>query len=145
RAVGRERVVVVLLHDPAPGRRGMADDREEVLERELGTAVPGDLAVDLEVAGAIRQIVSGAIVSDEVIDVFQAAGLRKPDISILAAEFLAEVRGMPRRNLAVELLRTLLDGEIRSRSRRNLVQARSFAELLEQALRRYQNRAIETA
>lgn len=71
-----------------------------------------------------------------------AAGLRKPDISILSDAFLAEVRGMPRRNLAVELLRKLLDGEIRSRSRRNLVQARSFAELLEQALRRYQNRAI---
>jgi len=80
-----------------------------------------------------------------VIDIFAAAGLKKPDLSILSDEFLAEVRGMPQRNLAVELLRKLLHGEIKTRSRRNVVQARSFAELLEQSVRKYQNRAIETA
>jgi hypothetical protein len=80
-----------------------------------------------------------------VIDIFAAAGLKKPDISILSDEFLAEVRGMPQRNLAVELLRKLLAGEIKTRSRRNVVQARSFAEMLERALKKYQNRAIETA
>jgi len=85
------------------------------------------------------------MVSDEVVDIFAAAGLKRPDISILSDEFLAEVRGMPQRNLAVELLRKLLLGEIRLRSQRNVVQSRSFAELLEQAVRRYQNRAIETA
>jgi type I restriction enzyme R subunit len=69
--------------------------------------------------------------------------LKKPDISILSDEFLAEVRGMPQRNLAVELLRKLLEGEIKTRRRKNLVQARSFAEMLEQTIRRYQNRAIE--
>ncbi|MER3456031.1 MAG: DEAD/DEAH box helicase, partial [candidate division GAL15 bacterium] len=74
-----------------------------------------------------------------------AAGLKKPDISILSDEFLAEVRGMPQKNLAVELLRKLLSGEIRTRRRKNLVQARSFAEMLEQAIRRYQNRAVEAA
>lgn len=94
---------------------------------------------------AIRQIVSRAVVSDEVIDIFAAAGLKKPDISILSDEFLAEVRGMPQRNLAVELLQKLLKGEIKTRSRRNVVQARAFSEMLEQSLRRYQNRAIETA
>ena len=83
--------------------------------------------------------------SDQVIDVFAAAGLKKPDISILSDEFLAEVRGMPQRNLAVELLEKLLKGEIKTRSRRNVVQARAFSEMLEQSLRRYQNRAIETA
>lgn len=98
-----------------------------------------------EVELAIRQIVSKAVSSDEVIDIFAAAGLRKPDISILSDEFLAEVRGMPQRNLAVEMLRKLLDGEIKARGRRNVVQARSFAELLEAAIRKYQNRAIETA
>jgi type I restriction enzyme R subunit len=71
--------------------------------------------------------------------------LRKPDISILSDEFLAEVRNMPRRNLAVELLQKLLRGEIRTRSRRNVVQARSFREMLERSIRQYQNRAIETA
>ncbi len=98
-----------------------------------------------EIDHAIRQIVSRAIASEEVIDIFAAAGLKKPDISILSDEFLAEVRGMPQRNLAVELLRKLLTGEIRTRGRKNLVQARSFAEMLENAIKRYQNRAIEAA
>lgn len=94
---------------------------------------------------AIRQIVSRAIVSDQVVDIFAAAGLKKPDISILSDEFLAEVRGMPQKNLAVELLRKLLAGEIKARRDKNVVQARSFAEMLEEAIRRYQNRAIESA
>lgn len=93
---------------------------------------------------AIRQIISRAIASDEVIDIFASAGLKKPEIGILTEEFLAEVRGMPQKNLAVELLRKLLGGEIRSRGRRNVIQARSFAEMLENAIRKYQNRAIET-
>ena len=98
-----------------------------------------------EVEHAIRQILSRAVASDQVIDIFAAAGLQKPDISILSDQFLAEVRGMPQRNLAVDLLQKLLKGEIRTRSRRNIVQARTFSEMLEQALRRYQNRAIEAA
>jgi len=98
-----------------------------------------------EIDHAIRQIVSKAVASDEVIDIFAAAGLKKPDISILSDEFLAEVRGLPQRNLAVEMLRKLLEGEIKARGKKNIVQARSFAEMLENAIRRYQNRAIETA
>ena len=94
---------------------------------------------------AIRQIVSRAVASEEVIDIFAAAGLKKPDISILSDEFLSEVRSMPQRNLAVELLQKLIKGEIKTRSRKNIVQARSFAEMLEKSLIRYQNRAIETA
>jgi type I restriction enzyme R subunit len=94
---------------------------------------------------AIRQLVSRAIASDQVIDIFAAAGLQKPDLSILSDEFLAEVRGLPYKNVAVELLRKLLADEIKTRSRSNIVQARSFAELLERSIRAYQNRAIETA
>jgi type I restriction enzyme R subunit len=94
---------------------------------------------------AIRQIVSKAIAPEGMVDVFAAAGLKKPDISILSDEFLAEVRGMPQRNLSVELLRKLLEGEIKTRRRKNVVQARSFADMLEQTIRRYQNRAIEAA
>jgi len=104
----------------------------------------GEITRD-DVEFAIRQIVSKAVASDEVIDIFAAAGLKKPDISILSDEFLAEIRGMPQRNLAVEMLRKLLDGEIRIRSRKNIVQARSFAEMLEKSIQLYQNRAIETA
>jgi type I restriction enzyme R subunit len=99
--------------------------------------------VDAELA--IRQIVSNAIVSEDVVDIFAAAGLKKPDISILSDEFLAEIQAMPQRNLAVELLQKLLKGEIKICSRRNVVQARKFSELIEASLRRYQNRAIETA
>ncbi|MGH2458043.1 MAG: DUF3387 domain-containing protein, partial [Chloroflexota bacterium] len=111
----------------------------------LAKSTPGESKADDALDHAIRQIISEALVSDQVVDIFAAAGLKKPDISILSDEFLAEVRGMPRRNLAVELLRKLLAGEIKIRSRRNVVQARSFAELLDQAVRKYQNRAVETA
>ncbi|HHT10967.1 MAG TPA: DUF3387 domain-containing protein, partial [Candidatus Atribacteria bacterium] len=89
--------------------------------------------------------ISRAVASDEVIDIFAAAGLKKPDISILSDNFLQEVRQLPQQNLAVELLRKLLNDEIKIRSRKNVVQARSFAEMLEQAIRKYQNRAIEAA
>ncbi len=98
-----------------------------------------------ELDAAVRQIVSRAVASDQVVDIFAAVGLKKPDISILSDEFLAEVRELPQRNLAVELLRRLLNDEIKTRSRKNLVQARSFAEMLEEAIRKYQNRSIETA
>ena len=94
---------------------------------------------------AVRQIISRAVASEGVMDIFTAAGLDKPDISVLSDEFLAEVQGMPHRNLAVELLQKLLRGEVSNRRRKNVVQARSFAEMLEQTLRRYQNRAIEAA
>ena len=98
-----------------------------------------------ELDHAVRQIISRAVASEGVVDIFAAAGLQKPDLSILSEEFLAEVRGMPQRNLAVELLQKLLKGEVATRRRKNVVQARSFAEMLEQTLRRYQNRAVEAA
>ena len=111
----------------------------------LAKGAPGERRSPEEIDHAIRQIVSRAVSADEVVDIFAAAGLQKPDISILSEEFLAEIRGLPQRNLAVEVLRKLLHGEIKTRSRKNIVQARSFAELLENSIRRYQNRAIETA
>ena len=111
----------------------------------LAKRAPGEQRTDEDLEQAIRQIISRVVASEEVVDLFAAAGLRRPDISILSDEFLAEVRGMPQRNLAIELLRKLLAGEIKTRGRKNVVQARSFAEMLEQTIRRYQNRAIETA
>ncbi len=94
---------------------------------------------------ALRQILSRAVASDEVLDIFAAAGLKKPDISILSEEFLAEVRGMPQKNLAVELLRKLLNNEIKLRSKKNVVQSRLFSEMLQQAIVKYQNRTIEAS
>jgi type I restriction enzyme R subunit len=117
----------------------------QAVRAAVAKGAPAESRSDEDLDHAVRQIVSKAVSSAEVVDIFAAAGLKKPDLSILSDEFLAEVRGMPQRNLAVELLRKLLTGEIRSSSRRNVVQARSFAALLEQAVRRYQNRAIETA
>ncbi|MCY4623569.1 MAG: type I restriction endonuclease subunit R [Chloroflexi bacterium] len=114
--------------------------RTALTKRAEALAKPED---ELELA--VRQIISRAVASEGVVDIFAAAGLDKPDISVLSEEFLAEVQGMPHRNLAVELLQKLLRGEVAARRRQNVVQARSFAEMLEQSLRRYQNRAIEAA
>ena len=109
-------------------------------KRSAGAARP-----DEELDHAVRQIIDRAVAPGGVTDIFAAAGLPKPDVSILSDEFLAEVRGMEHRNVAVELLRKLLQGEIATRRRENVVQARSFAEMLENTLRRYQNRAVEAA
>ena len=111
----------------------------------LSKRVAGDVRPEEEIDHVVRQIISRAVASEGVIDVFAAAGLQKPDIAILSDDFLAEVQGMPQRNLAVELLQKLLKGELATRRRKNVVQARSFAEMLEQTLRRYQNRAVEAA
>jgi type I restriction enzyme R subunit len=97
-----------------------------------------------DVEGAIRQLVSKALVTDGVIDVFAAAGLKKPEISILSDEFLDEVKGLPQRNLAVELLRKLLGDDLKTRRKSNVVQAEAFSAKLEKTVARYKNRAIET-
>ncbi|TDM05987.1 MAG: DEAD/DEAH box helicase [Ideonella sp. MAG2] len=94
---------------------------------------------------AIRQIISSAVVSDSVVDIFDAVGLDKPNIGLLDDEFLAQVKNLPERNLAVELLERLLEGEIKSRFASNVVQERKFSELLSNVIKRYQNRSIETA
>ncbi|MEJ8849644.1 type I restriction endonuclease subunit R [Variovorax rhizosphaerae] len=94
---------------------------------------------------AIRQIINSAVVSDQVVDVFDAVGLDKPNIGILDDAFLAEVRNLPERNLAVELLERLLEGEIKSRFASNVVQERRFSDMLANVVQRYQNRSIEAA
>ncbi len=117
----------------------------QAVQSVLAKRATADARPEEELDHAVRQIISRAVASEGVIDIFAAAGLEKPDISILSDEFLAEVRGMPQRNLAVELLQKLLKGELATRRRKNVVQARSFAEMLEKTLRRYQNRAVEAA
>jgi type I restriction enzyme, R subunit len=117
----------------------------QAVQAVLSKRAPADARPEEDIDQAVQQIISRAVAPEGVMDIFAAAGLKKPDISILSDEFLAEVEGMPQKNLAVELLRKLLTGEIRMRSRRNLIQGRSFAEMLESVIRRYQNRAIEAA
>jgi len=92
---------------------------------------------------AIQQILSSALVSDEVLDLFQLAGIKKPDISILSDEFLLEVKDMEHKNTAAELLKRLLNDEIKSISKKNVIEARSFSDMLEKTIKKYHNRNIE--
>jgi type I restriction enzyme R subunit len=144
---GRELSQAFALAVPHAEAQRIRDDVAffQAVQAVLAKRAPGEARPEEELDHAVRQIISRAVTPEGVVDIFAAAGLAKPDISILSEEFLSEVRGMPQRNLAVELLQKLLKGELRMRRRKNLVQARSFAELLEQSLRRYQNRAIEAA
>jgi len=105
----------------------------------------GKAKSDEEIETAIKQILSDAVAADEVVDIFDAAGIKKPDISILSDEFLAEVKGMQHKNLAFELLKKLLNDEIKTRQTTNIVQSKKFSEMIENAVRSYQNNLITSA
>jgi type I restriction enzyme R subunit len=100
---------------------------------------------DVDIETTIRQIVDKAVVSEGVIDIFDAAGIKKPDISILSDDFLEEVRGMKRQNIALELLKRILNGEISTRGKKNEVQSRKFSEMLHSSIKKYQNNLLTTA
>ena len=100
---------------------------------------------DEEIETAIKQILSDAVIADEVVDIFDAAGIKKPDISILSDEFLAEVKGMEHKNVALELLKKLLNDEVKNREKTNVVQSKKFSEMIENAVRNYQNNLITSA
>lgn len=100
---------------------------------------------DIDIETAIKQIVDEALSSDQVIDIFDAAGIKKPEISILSEEFLLEIKGMKHQNLALELLKKILNDEIRSRSKTNLVRSKALLEMLETAIKKYQNNLLSTA
>ena len=115
----------------------------QAIRAQLMKRSPVEARNDEDIDSAIRQIVSGAVASEGVLDIFAAANLDKPDISVLSDDFLAEMRKLPQRNLAVEALQRLLKGELATRRRRNVAQSRSFAAMLEQTLVRYRNHTIE--
>ena len=152
---GKDRCIVAVrelsqafaLAVPDPAALSIRDDVAffQAVAAALSKPAPGEARHEEDLDHAVRQIISRAVAPQGVLDIFAAAGLDKPDISVLAEEFLAEVRGLPQPNLAVEALRRLLQGEVTRRRSRNVVQARSFAEMLENSIRRYQNRAIEAA
>ena len=116
----------------------------QTVRAALAKSAPGVAQTSAERDLAVQQIVSRAVVSTEIVDILEAAGVETPDISILSDEFLAEVQGMEKKNLALEALRKLLNGEIRSQTRVNVVQARAFSERLEAAIARYHTNAITT-
>lgn len=132
-----------------PHERAMAirDDVAffQTVRAGLAKTMPGTSKPQEDLDAAVRQIVSRAVATDQVIDIFSAAGLKAPDISILSDEFLSEVKDLPQRNLAFEVLKKLLNDEIKTRSKKNLVQSRLFSEMLDESIRKYQNRSIETA
>jgi len=117
----------------------------QAIRAAFAKTTPSDGRTQEDIDGAIKQLVSQAVASPEVIDILNAAGLKSPNLSILSDEFLEDMRHLPQHNLALELLRKLLADEIKSKTKRNAVQARSFAEMLEKTIRRYQNRAIDAA
>jgi len=108
-------------------------------------AASGKRLTDEEKDYAVRQIINSAVVSIGVVDIFESVGLEKPNIGLLDEAFLTQVRNLPEKNLAVELLERLLQGEIKSRFKTNIIQDRKFSEMLSEVIRRYQNRSIETA
>jgi type I restriction enzyme R subunit len=105
----------------------------------------GSSKSDAEIETAIRQIVDKAVVSEGIVDVFDAAGIKRPDISILSDDFLEEIRHMERKNLSLELLKKILNDEIRTRTRKNLIQSKKLSEMLEGAIKKYQNNLLTTA
>ncbi len=133
----------------APDEHAMAIKDElaffQAVKARLAKFEPGNSKSKEDIDTAIRQLVDQAVVSDQVVDIFDAAGIKKPDISILSDEFMAEIQGMQHRNLALELLKKILGDEIRTRSTRNMVQSRKLSEMLEGAINRYQNNLLTSA
>lgn len=132
-----------------PDERAMAIKDElaffQAVKARLSKFERGEGKSQEEVDSAIRQLVDEAVVSDQVVDIFDAAGIKKPDISILSEEFMEEIKGMQHKNVALELLKKILSDEIRSRSRKNLVQSKALSEMLDSAIKRYQNNLLSAA
>ena len=149
---GRERLVKVVselskafaLSVPHEETVRIRDDLAffQAVRTALNKTARSESTKDFEIEAAIKQLVSRSIASNEIIDIFSAVGLKRPDISILSEEFLAEVKKVPQRNLAVEALKRLLNDEIKIKSAKNLVQYKSFSKMLEETIKRYRKRAI---
>ena len=118
----------------------------QAIQAALSKSVPGDgkkSPADRELA--IQQLVSRAVVSTEIVDIMKAAGFERPDISVLSDEFLAEIRQTDKKNLAIEALKKLINGDVRAQSKRNVTKSRAFSERLEAAISRYHTNALTTA
>ena len=133
---------IAIPHDDAMAVKEEVGFHQAVKARLLKFDSTGRGRTDEEMETAIRQVIDRALVTDRVIDIFDAAGIKKPDISILSEEFLLEVRNMEHKNIAFEVLQKLLNDEIRARMKRNLVQSRTLMEMLEDSIRKYHNKVI---
>ena len=136
---------IAIPHDQAMDAKDEISFFQAVKARLAKFDSVGPGKTDEEIETTIRQVIDQALVSDQVIDVFDAAGIKKPDISILSDDFLMELKGMQHKNVALEVLKKLLNDEIKSRTKTNLVQSKKLLEMLEQSINRYQNKILTAA
>ncbi len=136
---------IAIPHDEAMDAKDEIAFFQAVKARLAKFDATGAGRTDEEIETTIRQVIDSALVSEQVIDVFDAAGIKKPDISILSEEFLLELKGMEHKNVALEVLKKLLNDEIKARSKKNLVQSRTFLEMLEDSIKKYHNKILTAA
>lgn len=136
---------IAIPHDQAMDAKDEVSFFQAVKARLAKFDVIGSGRTDEEIETTIRQVIDKALVSEQVIDVFDAAGIKKPDISILSEEFLMELKGMHHKNVALEVLKKLLNDEIKSRAKKNLVKSRTFLEMLENSIKKYHNKILTAA
>ena len=136
---------IAIPHDQAMDAKDEVSFFQAVKARLAKFDSTGSGRTDEEIETTIRQVIDKALVSEQVIDVFDAAGIKKPDISILSEEFLMELKGMEHKNVALEVLKKLLNDEIKSRAKKNLVQSRTFLEMLENSIKKYHNKILTAA
>jgi len=136
---------IAIPHDQAMDVKDEVAFFQAVKARLVKFDATGTGRSDEEIETTIRQVIDQALVSEQVIDVFDAAGIKKPDISILSEEFLLELKGMEHKNVALEVLKKLLNDELKSRSRKNLVKSKSLMEMLENAIKKYHNKVLTAA
>ena len=136
---------IAIPHDEAMDVKDEISFFQAVKARLSKFDITGSGKSDEELETAIRQVIDEALVSEQVIDVFDAAGIKRPDISILSEEFLIEIKDMKHQNVALETLKKLLNDEIKTRSKMNLVQSKSFMEMLENSIKKYQNKILTAA
>ncbi|MES2617353.1 MAG: type I restriction endonuclease subunit R [Bacteroidota bacterium] len=136
---------IAIPHDQAMDAKDEVSFFQAVKARLAKFDGTGSGKTDEEIETTIRQVIDKALVSEQVIDVFDAAGIKKPDISILSEEFLMELKGMGHKNVALEVLKKLLNDEIKSRAKKNLVKSRTFLEMLEDSIKRYHSKILTAA
>jgi type I restriction enzyme R subunit len=136
---------IAIPHDQAMDAKDEVSFFQAVKARLAKFDSTGTGKTDEEIETTIRQVIDKALVSEQVIDVFDAAGIKKPDISILSEEFLMELKEMEHKNVALEVLKKLLNDEIKARAKKNLVKSRTFLEMLENSIKKYQNKILTAA
>ena len=136
---------IAIPHDQAMDAKDEISFFQAVKARLAKFDASGTGKTDEEIETTIRQVIDKALVSEQVIDVFDAAGIKKPDISVLSEEFLLEIKGMEHKNVALEVLKKLLNDEIKARSKKNLVKSKTLMEMLENSIKKYHNKILTAA